>query len=189
MPLSPPVKGREEIYFRHIDYVGYRREDIYWDIEGRMRDMRTSDFPCIDRGGFIRAGDTFHEMLLRLTIDDDMVIHGLEVNISKYPYKVCPCAEEIFKKVIGLKIEGGFSKELRRRIPVKLGCTHMFSLLIGAAAAAFQTISQVRMMKYCRGTKPDQIDTCLAWDSSGEVVKREWPDYYQPKKESEPEKK
>lgn len=181
MPLSAPKKGREEIYFRHISYVGYRREDVFWDIEGHFRDRRTVDCPCIDRGGFIRAGETFHEMFLRLTIDDDMVIHGLEVSIDKYPYKQCPCAEPVFKSIIGLKIGPGFSKELRRRIPVKLGCTHLFSLLIGAAGAAFQTVAQVRMMKYCRGVQPDPLDTCFAWDSSGEMVRREWPDFYREK--------
>ena len=49
---------------------------------------------------------------------------------------------------------------------------------MGTAAAAFQTVAQVRYFKYVRGTKPDMIDTCLAWDSSGPVVKREWPQYY-----------
>lgn len=178
-PITDP--DREEIYFRHIDYVGYRRTDSLWDIEGRFRDRRSVDCPCVDRGGVIRAGETFHEMFLTLTIDDDMTIHAINVKIDKHPYKQCPCAEAVFKNVKGLKIAPGFSKELRRRIPAKLGCTHLFSLLIGAAGAAFQTVAQVRMMKYCRGVTPDPLDTCLAWDSSGEMVKREWPDFYKPK--------
>lgn len=186
MPFPTIDTDREEIYFRHIDYTGYRRTDSLWDIEGHFRDRRTVDCPCIDRGGFIRAGETFHEMFLTLTIDDDMVIRGLDVRIDKYPYKQCPCAAAVFKNAEGLQIGSGFSKELRRRIPVKLGCTHLFSLLIGAAGAAFQTVAQVRMMKYCRGVTPDPLDTCLAWDSSGEMVKREWPDFYRAK-ESESE--
>ncbi len=179
-PTTDP--DREEIYFRHIDYTGYRRADSLWDIEGHFSDRRTMDCPCIDRGGVIRAGETFHEMFLTLTIDDDMVVRGLTVRIDKYPYKQCPCAQAAFKNVEGLRITAGFSKELRRRVPVKTGCTHMFSLLIGAAQAAFQTVAQVRMMKYCRGVTPDALDTCLAWDASGEMVKREWPDFYRPEK-------
>ncbi|MBR1777632.1 MAG: DUF2889 domain-containing protein [Alphaproteobacteria bacterium] len=180
---------REELYFRHIDYIGYRRTDGLWDIEGHFRDRRTVDCPCIDRGGMIQAGETFHEMLLTMTIDDDMVIRGLTVKIEKHPYKQCPAAEAVFKNVEGLQIAAGFSKELRRRVPAKLACTHLFSLLIGAAGAAFQTVAQVRMMKYCRGVRPDPLDTCLAWDSSGEMVKREWPDFYQPKEASSEEEK
>ena len=172
---------REELYFRHIDYIGYRRTDGLWDIEGRFLDRRTVDCPCVDRGGMIQAGEAFHEMLLTLTIDDDMIIRKLDVKIDKYPYRQCPAAETVFKNAEGLQISSGFSKELRRRIPKKLSCTHLFSLLIGAAGAAFQTMAQVRMMKYCRGVRPDPLDTCLAWDSSGEMVKREWPDFYQEK--------
>ena len=33
--MDTPVE-REEIYFRHVDYVGYRRTDDLWDIEGRF---------------------------------------------------------------------------------------------------------------------------------------------------------
>ena len=183
---SPPTKSeREEIYFRHIDYVGYRRTDNLWDIEGYFRDRRTYDCPCVDLGGVVRAGETFHGMFLTLTIDDDMVIRDISVSLNKYPYLQCPQSQAVFKNIIGLKIEPGFSKEARKRIPVKQGCTHLFSLLIGAAGAAFQTVSPIRMMKYCQGVTPDPLDTCLAWDSSSEMVKREWPDFYRPEKESD----
>ena len=169
---------REAFYFRHVDYAGYRRVDGLWDIEGHFVDRRTTDCPCVDRGGTIRAGEAFHEMFLTLTVDDDLFIRELKVKIDKHPYKQCPLAQSVFRNATGLQISAGFSKELRRRIPKKLACTHLFSLLIGAAAAAFQTLAQVRMMKYCRGVRPDALDTCLAWDASGEMVKREWPDFY-----------
>ncbi len=187
MPLPRSNQDREEIYFRHMDYTGYLREDFLWDIEGRFRDRRTVDCACIDRGGLIRAGETFHEMYIRLTIDDDLLIHDIIVSMDKYPYEKCPCAQKLFEKVKGMKIGGGFSKELRRRIPIKLSCSHLNSLLLGTAAAAFQTLAQVRMMKYCRGVRPDALDTCIAWDSSGEMVKREWSDFYQEKTENDSE--
>ena len=87
MPLSVPEAGREEVYFRHIDYTGFRREGVLWDIEGHLKDLRTSDFPCVDRGGFIRAGEPFHEMRLRLTVDDDLKIHGIEAVVENAPSK------------------------------------------------------------------------------------------------------
>lgn len=175
--MNAPVE-REEIYFRHVNYVGYRRTDDLWDIEGRFLDRRAVDCPCVDRGGMVRAGETFHEMTLCLTVDDDLFVRDLRVGIDKYPYRQCPLAQAVFKNAVGLQIAPSFAKELRRRIPVKQGCTHLFSLLLGAAGAAFQTVAQVRMMKYCRGVKPDPLDTCLAWDSSGEMVKNQWRDYY-----------
>lgn len=178
MPLSAPEKGREEIYFRRISYVGYRREGVLWDIEGHLKDIRTADFPCVERGGFIHAGEPFHEMFLRLTVDDDLLIHDVEAVVENSPFKICPCTEVLYKQVIGMKIEPGFLKEVRHRIPPKTGCTHVLDLLAGTASAAFQTVSQVRYFKYCRGMRPEMIDGCLAWDSAGDVVKREWPEYY-----------
>ena len=178
MPLPAVTEPREEIYFRHVNYTGYRRAGTLWDIEGHMKDLRTFDFPCVDRGGLIRAGEPFHEMLLRLTVDDDLIIHGIEAKVENSPFRICPCAEAIFQNLKGLKIEHGFVKEARSRVPAKLCCTHLFDLVLGAAACAFQTIAQVRLIKYCLGAKPEMINGCLAWDSTGDVVKREWPQYY-----------
>lgn len=181
MPLSAPAEEREEIYCRRIEYKGYRREGVLWDVEGRLKDVRTADFPCIDRGGFIYAGEPFHEMMLRLTVDDDLNIHAVEAVVEHAPFKVCPCTQELFSSLVGLKIEAGFFNEVKKRLPVLKTCRHLVDLLMGTAAAAFQTVAQVRFFKYVRGQKPDMIDTCLAWDSSGEVVKREWPQYHVPK--------
>jgi hypothetical protein len=186
MPISQPIPEREKIYFRRVEYTGYRRDDALWDVEARFRDMRMYDFPCVDRGGTIPAGEVFHDIMLRLTFDDDLVVRGLETSIDAFPYKQCPFASVVFKNVKGLKISKGFSKELRRRIPAEKGCAHLFSLLVGAAGAAFQTAVQIRMMKYCRGVTPDPLDGCLAWDSSGEMVKQQWPDFYR-EKENDPE--
>ncbi|MCQ2914626.1 MAG: DUF2889 domain-containing protein [Alphaproteobacteria bacterium] len=178
MPLSEPTHEREEIYFRHVNYTGYRRDDDLWEIEGHFVDRRPYDYPCVDRGGFIRAGETFHEMTLRLTVNDDLFIKDIELHIEKFPYKQCPLAEAVYKKIIGMQIVPGFNKEVRRQIPATLGCVHIYELLLGTANCAFQTLAQVRFMKYCRGTQPDPLNTCLAWDSNGPMVKREWPDFY-----------
>lgn len=177
MPLSAPVE-REEVYFRHTVCTGYRRDDGLWDIDARFVDRRPFDYPCFDRGGMVPAGESFHDLLLRLTVDDDLTVCRLEVKLDKFPYKQCPCAEAAFKAVVGLKICAGFSKEVHRAIPAKSGCAHLFGLLVEAAGAAFQAVSQVRLMKYCRGVKPDPLDSCVAWDSAGEMVKRQWPDWY-----------
>lgn len=183
MPLSKMNNtSREEIYFRHLDYVGYRRDDDLWDIEGHFKDLRSCDTPCLDRPAHtIFAGEPFHEMYIRLTVDDELFIKEIEINIENAPYKQCPLTEVIYQKLIGLQIKPGFSKDIHRQIQIKQGCTHLFELIIGTAQAAFQTIYPIRMMKYARGLKPEPIDTCLAWDSSGEMVKTQWPQYYQEK--------
>ena len=87
MPLSVPVE-REEVYFRHTFCTGYRRDDGLWDIDARFVDRRPFDYPCFDRGGMVPAGESFHDLQLRLTVDDDLTVRGLEVKLDKFPSTV-----------------------------------------------------------------------------------------------------
>lgn len=167
----------EEIFFRKIEYTGYRLEGVLWQVKARLKDVRTSDFPCIDRGGFIRAGEAFHEMSLSLIFNDDLVIQDIQVRIENAPFSICPCTEKFFSSLVGAKIEKGFYRQARLLLPIKKTCVHLFDLLMGAATVAFQTVEPMRYFKYMRGTKPETIDGCYAWDASGPVVKREWPQY------------
>ena len=168
---------REEVYSRQITFKGYRLEGVLWQVEAHLKDVRSADFPCIDRGGFIKAGEPFHEMRLTLTFDDDLVIRDISVSIDSAPFAACPLTQKAFEALKGAKIEKGFYRQARVLLPVKKTCLHLFDLLTGAANAAFQTVAQVRYFKYARGLRPEMIDTCYAWDASGEVVKREWPQY------------
>ena len=72
MPLSNAAP-RKHIHTRKIDCRGYRRDDGLWDIEGTLVDTKTYSFGNEDRAG-IAAGEPFHEMHIRLTIDDDMEV-------------------------------------------------------------------------------------------------------------------
>ena len=76
MPLSSPA-AREHIHNRTVECRGYRREDGLWDIEGRLVDVKTYTFHNNERGD-VPPGEPVHEMWIRLTVDDDMKIHGVE---------------------------------------------------------------------------------------------------------------
>jgi hypothetical protein len=80
MPLPPPG-DREKLHSRLYDLSGYRRADGLWDIEGRLTDTKTYDFPNEYRGS-IGAGEALHDMWLRLTIDEDFKVHDVEAAIS-----------------------------------------------------------------------------------------------------------
>ena len=57
----------------HIECRGFRRADGLWDIEGHLTDTKTYDFDTQFRGT-VASGAPVHEMWLRLTVDDDLVI-------------------------------------------------------------------------------------------------------------------
>ncbi len=86
MPLSPPAP-REHMHTRHIECRGYRREDGLWDIEGHITDVKTYSFKNQWRGE-IASGEPVPEMWLRLTVDDELLIHAAEAATDAGPFQV-----------------------------------------------------------------------------------------------------
>ena len=50
------------------------------------------------------AGTPLHGMWIRLTVDDDMLIHACEAASDHTPYAVCPQAAPNFARLAGLTI-------------------------------------------------------------------------------------
>lgn len=179
MPLSPPAE-REPIHSRDVVCRGYRRADGLWDIEGRVTDTKTYAFPNSDRGT-VEAGEPVHDMWVRLTVDDDLLIHEAEAVSDYYPFRACPTIAPDFSALAGLRIRPGFTAEVRRRLGGVKGCTHLVELLGPVATTAFQTVFPARERRAAAnpdGGQPGHIDTCHALRSDGEVVRRNWPAFY-----------
>jgi hypothetical protein len=180
MPL--PASGpREELHIRQIEMRGYRREDGMFEIEGRVNDRKTYSFrpPSIDRT--IEAGEFIHDMWVRLVIDTDMVVQDVFAVSDKTPMAVCKQAAPTLGKMIGVRIAGGWTKEVKRRLGRSISCTHLMELLIPLGTAAFQTLSPVRHARpdpLDAEGRPTKIDTCFAYDSGREAVLRRWPAFY-----------
>jgi hypothetical protein len=139
-------------------------------------------------------------MSIRLTLDHEFTIVDVEAVTDKSPYRMCGDIAPDFKKLIGLRIGGGFHREVRARLGGVHGCTHIVELLGPVATTAFQTVSSRKASELDRahreksGTlppkadadaasakprrKPYMIDNCHAWASDSEVVKRWVPDFY-----------
>lgn len=177
MPLSPPVE-REEIHQRDVICRGYHRADGLWDIEGRLTDRKTYDFDTHDRGR-IAAGEPIHDISVRLTIDEDMVIRAIEVAMDSTPYGICGAIAPEFGDLVGLRVGAGFLREVRRRHGGTSGCTHVVEMFGPLATTAYQTLVRARAKKgLAPGERPGLIDTCHAHAADGPVVKRRWPDFY-----------
>ncbi len=179
MPLSPPAE-REPLHRRAIECRGYRRKDGLWDIEGHIVDTKSYSFPNRDRGEIL-AGEALHEMWIRLTIDDSMVVHEVEAVTDAGPYRVCPDITPAFQVLKGLRIAPGWTKAVRQRLGGAKGCTHLVELLGPVATVAFQTQVGLRMKALNalpEDRRPGVIDSCHAYRSDGEVVRRRWPRFY-----------
>jgi hypothetical protein len=188
MPLSAPAP-REPIHTRTIDCRGFRRQDGLWDIEGHLTDTKTYAFSNQFRG-VLPPGEPVHDMWLRITVDDRLVIHAVEAVTEASPYPVCPAITPSFQRLTGLRIYPGFQKQVRDLLGGTQGCTHLVDLLGPLATTAYQTVFPYRAKEYeeqlarenrppDRPTrKPKLIDSCHAFASDGEVVRRYWPDFY-----------
>ncbi len=187
MPLSPPAP-REHIHTRVVECRGYRRADGLWDIEGHITDTKTYGFDNHFRGE-IPAGTPVHDMWLRLTVDDRLEIHAVEAATEASPYAVCPNVVPNFQRLRGLRLRPGFQKQARQLLGGTEGCTHLVELLGPVATTAYQTIFPYRERQRraepaerrpagAPRRKPSLIDSCHAFASDGEVVKRFWPEFY-----------
>ena len=177
MPLSTP-NARELIHKRQVQCYGYRRKDGLWDIEGHLIDTKTYDFENVDRGK-VEAGIPVHEMWLRITVDDDLMIHQTEASTEYTPFSICPGATANFLKIKGIKIGPGFHKKVQQLVGGVNGCTHLRELLHPMATTAFQTVAPIRARERDKhvARSTGLIGTCHAYAPGSEVVKRIWPNY------------
>jgi hypothetical protein len=198
MPLTQPAE-RERLHTRAIEINGYRRTDGHYDIEAHLTDSKSFGQTNYDRG-YIEAGEPIHDMWFRLTVDDTMRIVGAEAVSDKTPYKLCPTAAPNFTRLVGMRVKPGFLREATHAVGGTIGCTHLRELLQQMATTAFQTINpnKVRREMAVEGAsieKPGSdafdtrigekwdggrkiLNTCLAYDEKGPLVKRRWPHLY-----------
>jgi len=179
----PEAAPREKKHHRKIDCEGFLRADGLWDIDAHMVDTRSYDcgYDEEHRGGVIRAGEPVHDMWLRLTIDLDFLIHDVHAASDKTPFAICPRAADAMRGLIGLRIGPGWRKQVRARIGTHQSCTHLMDLLGQLTATAYQTLHaalEEREARRDRRDRPPIIDTCLALSSSGDIVKKRWPEFY-----------
>lgn len=138
MALSEPV-ARRGIHKRNVVCHGYKRDDGLWDIEGHLTDVK--EYPFILEGVHdLTPGSPFHQMALRLTIDDAFTVQAVEATIDRSPFDACPAITPDFQKLVGLAIRPGWSRAVRERLGGVQGCTHLLELLGAIATTAFQTL-------------------------------------------------
>lgn len=183
MPLSQPV-AREEMHCRTIEMRGYRRADGLFDIEGCIKDVKTT--PHHPSGGrYVEPGTHLHEMWVRLTIDDNLVVRDVHGCTDFAPFQECPGAAPGLAALKGANMGKGWRKAISERLDGALGCTHVRELLNTLGSTAHQSMGDVRRAKapavVSLTTRPPIVDTCYAYSSERDLVSRRWPGLFPPK--------
>jgi hypothetical protein len=179
---SGPVT-REELHFRRIDMRGYRRSDGLFEVEGRVTDSKTHEFVHPAPGRTVATGEPIHDMGVRLVFDEQMLVHDVQTFTHDAPYAACPEGGRALQSIKGMRMAGGWSREVRERLRGARSCTHLMEILIPMATAAYQSLGYLRVAQPERldaDGRPLQIDSCYAYSAAGEVVLRRWPRFHRP---------
>ncbi len=186
----PQPRPREFLTGRTLTCNGFLRDDGRIDIEGRLVDVRGYDVRNDWRGN-VAKGEPAHEMWVRFTIDDQLVIQEVACSTVAAPYPSCRDVPPNLARLAGLRITGGFKKQVRERIGGTEGCTHILALIDAMSSVAVHALAGKRRgdgrdtMLGTYGTRDANrhplVDTCRSYAADSEVVKRLWPQSYRPK--------
>jgi hypothetical protein len=181
MPLPIPEVERELTHTRRVRYEGYKRADGCWDIEAHLSDVKNHDYRL--KTGVRRAGQPIHDMWLRLTIDREFNIVEATARTDAVPYPGgCESAAPAYRELIGLCLLKDFRKRARELLGGVRGCTHLTEMLAGMPTAAIQTFAGEMQEDRDDGTRPFQLDQCLALETGGETVRKWYPKWYRKEK-------
>lgn len=171
-------QGRRLIHQRNVQCLGYLRADGLWDIEGRLADSKTHPVPLAE-GRTVAAGQTYHGMLIRLTLDDEFIVREVQVSMPDVPTSECRGAVPAYQKLLGERIGPGFSRRIKELFGGIGGCVHLTELLLPIATTAFQTIPMARAMVAPRTAHDAEafrrathglINTCHALRATGPIA-------------------
>lgn len=182
MPLPPPAP-RQPRHRRQLEMHGYLREDGQWDIEGHLVDTKAYDFDNAWRGK-VEAGTPVHEMWIRLTVDETLLITAVDAAIDAGPHRQCPAIAPSYGALVGERIKPGWNRLVRKLFGGVRGCTHLMEMLGPMGTVAYQTVGPSRAVASQDGAegtprrRPARIDGCHVFASDGEQVRQRWPEFY-----------
>lgn len=178
MPLSPSNARRVLKHTRTITVEAFARDDGLWDLDAHITDIKTCDGQL--KSGLRAAGEPWHDLWLRVTIDTQMQIVDVEAESDWVPYPGhCQTIGPDYRKLIGLSLLKGFRRQLQERMGGIAGCTHLTELAQVLPTAAIQAFAG-EVVKSPEGndlapTRPFQIDRCHAMRADGPAVAEFYP--------------
>lgn len=178
MSLPPSTSPREALHTRTINCEGYLREDGLWEVEGHLVDTKKYLFENRWRGA-IPPGTPIHGMWLRLTVDDQMVVHDCVATIEYSPFAGCGDITERYSQLIGKQIKPGWTRTVRNLLSGTKGCTHMTELIGPVSTTLFQTMAKKKKSNPEEPPKrPFYLNGCHMWATDGEQVLQFHPRFY-----------
>lgn len=181
MKALSPAAPRQLLHTRQIACTGWERDDGLWEVEGQLSDVRTHDQDDSRGNAARKAGEPIHLMSMRITLDDTFTIVAAEAVSRQAPYAECPDINPAYERLVGLRIEAGFTQSVKLRFRGAQGCTHLTELIGPMATTALQAIRPAMERRRIAqglpiddGPMPRLLDTCHALRSGGQAAIVRW---------------
>ncbi|MCM5679109.1 DUF2889 domain-containing protein [Schlegelella sp. S2-27] len=184
MALPPAAPQRQLKHRRSIDVAVYARGDGLWEVDARLTDVKTRDYPL---AGSVRlAGEPVHDMTLRLVVNEQLDILEAGAITEGMPYPGhCDAHGHAYARLVGLNLFKNFRQAVKERLGGIQGCTHlteMTQVLPTAVIQAFagEVLDTQESGAAASDNPPFQLDRCHALRSDGEAVRLFYPRWYRP---------
>jgi hypothetical protein len=171
---------RKELHHRQLDLRFFQRSDGLFEVEGRLLDRKTLPFRRLLHESDSSAGAPLHDILVRLIVDESLLIHDASATLAASPFDLCRGAANTLAPLKGLRIGAGWNKRVRELLGGAASCTHIVEMLGPMATTAFQGLAPqrlARMTQHGNDAHKSKIDSCYAYARDREVVARLWPNH------------
>ena len=141
-----------------------------------MQDLKSEVFDIPGEGTW-HPGEPLHNMHIRVTVDNALVVRDIAVAMDDFPHQECPSAQAPMQKMIGSTMGPGWRQAIDRNLRGVQGCAHLRELLFNMATVAFQTIPS-GFEPTGDDNPPLHLGKCMAWDFNGPLVQRQLPVFW-----------
>lgn len=179
MSVAPPAAPRRRVHLRRITCEAFVRDDGLIDIEGLLVDTKPEPTRLVNKE--VPAGEPIHQMRVRLTVDPERRIVDARAFSEQQPYPACAEVEAGYRRLVGMRIEPGFTRQVKRLFRGVEGCTHITELLPPMATTLFQVIwedgefAAIKDDPAQRRSSP--LGGCHALRLDGHIVKTYFPQH------------
>jgi len=127
------------LHLRRVSCEAFQRDDGLLEIEGLLIDTKPTSI-LLPTGKEVPGGEAIHQMRVRLTVDNERKIVDASVFSEHSPYAECADIEAAYRQLIGMRIESGFTRGVKRLFRGTGGCTHISELIPPMATTYFQAL-------------------------------------------------
>src|SRR5512145_1867769 len=136
----PAQLMRQLVHGRQLVCRAYRCADGWWDIEGRLVDIKTRDVR-LPAGTHVAAGEPYRARALTVTVGYDLTARNARVDVEPAAQARASAA---CRALAGRRIDALFCEETKALFARVADCTHLVELLAAVISTARETIPPPR---------------------------------------------